>query len=209
MTKDNENPENKTPEVPKPPIPTPPENKTPPAGEADLGFPKDTPLSEMTAEQVGAYWRNQSRVQEAERRKAETERDEERQKLADAQLTADEKAVKDAKQAAFAEGEEKGKGFYLRDAIEAKVAIAAGLGLDEIETALEFVDYNRFIVDGKISNDKIVSFASSISGTSDKDHKPGTPWSGANDAGFRQNGKTPPKTANQIRAERREAAKKN
>lgn len=41
----------------------------------DLGFPKDTPLAEMTTEQQVAYWKHQSRKHESESKRLKAERD--------------------------------------------------------------------------------------------------------------------------------------
>lgn len=43
--------------------------------EAELGFPKDTPIAEMTIEQQAAYWKHQSRKHEGNARQLKTEVD--------------------------------------------------------------------------------------------------------------------------------------
>jgi hypothetical protein len=78
MTMTTTPPEPPAPPAPTPPAPTPPVPTDQPVEATDeagrgLGFPKDTPTEKMTEPQRTSYWRNQSRVQEAERRKWEAQ----------------------------------------------------------------------------------------------------------------------------------------
>lgn len=109
------------PPAPTPPAPTPPAPANDPEEKVDeqgrgLGFPAETPVERMTSEQAAAYWRDQSRTQEAARRAWQTQFDgktpEEVKAALDAAATAQmseqEKAIKLAREEGIAQGQQAG-----------------------------------------------------------------------------------------------------
>lgn len=144
----------------------------PPKPPADPGFPANTPLEQMNAEQREAYWKHQSRRWEE---RAKPFKDLTPEKLAELQdkatkhdkleydLASDhEKALADARTAAEAAAAAE----YLPQVISARLEAAAarkGVDGEALAKALEFVDHEKFLNDqGAIDADKVQSFVDGI-----------------------------------------------
>lgn len=164
-----------------PPAPGAP---TPPA-EEDLGFPKDTPVDDMTPDQKAAYWKNQSKVQQriAEDEKKKTKAYEKfgtpeaLQSAADAveqarlaALGDNERAIEEAKRTEYARGIAQGSSAHLATAVTA-LLIAHTKGASEtfeaatsrVEAAIAFADLTKFVGEnGALDAAKVQTFATSI-----------------------------------------------
>ncbi|WP_157811178.1 hypothetical protein [Microbacterium lacus] len=173
----------------KPPVPSPPPGtQTPEEFLAEHGFPKDTAVDDMTPEQGRAYWRNMSKTNQKEAeafRKLGKTPDEIRTILADAEtarqaaLTADQKAIEDAKQTGFSEAREK----FARPAVHA-ILVARTKGAKEsdedaatrVSGLLDVLDVTKFVnAEGVLDASKVETFAQSIAS---KDSNDGTPGGG-------------------------------
>lgn len=154
----------------------------------DLGFPKDTPVADMTPEQEAAYWKNQSKVQQSAREAAERNAKayekfgsvEDLQSAADAAeqarldaLGETERALETARTEAHAKGVQEGAGKHLAAAITGML-IAHVKGAQEsfedaskrVSGAIEFADLNKFVGDdGALDAAKVQTFAQSIGST--------------------------------------------
>lgn len=136
---------------------------TPPAKE-DLGFPAETPVAEMTAEQQVAYWRHQARKHE-KRSKERSDYDEvkaELDQLKQAQMTESERAIEDARK----EGEQTAAQKYTAKIAKATLhgALATlGFQADEIEDKLSYVDLTKFVTDnGEVDSDTVQRYLDDI-----------------------------------------------
>ncbi|RBO73528.1 hypothetical protein [Microbacterium sp. H6] len=167
-----------------PPAPGAPVPAAPPAPE-DLGFPKDTPLEQMTPEQVAAYWKNQSKVQQriAEDEKKKTRAYEAFGSVEDLQNAANaaeqsrqaalseaDRTLEQAKAAARAEGIAEGGARHLAPAITGWL-VAHVKGAEEsledatarVAGAIEFADLTKFVGEnGDLDAAKVQTFAKSI-----------------------------------------------
>lgn len=144
---------------------------TPPAGDSSPeGFPADTPLAEMTAEQREAYWKHQARKHEnrvkslgdidALKAKAEAFDALEAEKL-----TPSEKAIQEAR----AEERERVLAEQAKAvadrlvAAEFKVAFAGRKKPEEVAELLEPLDLTKFLTsDGEVDADKVSKYAAGI-----------------------------------------------
>lgn len=141
--------------------------------ESDKGFPADTPLSEMTAEQREAYWKDKARKHENTVRaradydklaaKAEKWDQYERD-----QVPEQERAIEDAeargRQAAETEAAAKYAPLIVRATFEG--LLAGNHSQDEINEALEPLDLSRFLKDDlAVDTEKVKNFANRITGT--------------------------------------------
>lgn len=171
----------------------PADGTTPPApaagADGDLGFPKDTPIDQMTPVQQAAYWRNQSKTQQKE---AEAFRKlgltpEQIKKLQDdtetarlAALDETQRAIEEARNAGKAEAEATASVKFLRPAIEGQImglTRAPGESIEDatarVRGALEFADLTKFVGDnGDLDADKIQTFAKSIGPTDSNGAQP-------------------------------------
>lgn len=159
-----------TPPAPTPPAPTPPAPKPP----EDPGFPKDTPVAEMSDKQQAAYYKHQSRKHEeraTEYRSAadgktaaeiKAERDE-LAKLRTEKLTDSEKAVEAAKE----EGRQQAaKEFAPKMAKLAFETALAHVDEDRRKVIVENIDLSRVITDtGDIDADKVTTIANTLAPT--------------------------------------------
>lgn len=173
-----------------PPAPGAPK---PPADE-DLGFPKETPVDQMTPEQASAYWKHQSKVQQKAREDAEKAANaykqfgtvEDLQNAANAAEQARQAALSEAdrtleqqKTAAKAEGFAEGTGKVLGSAVKGwLIALTKGASetiedaTSRVEGAIEFADLTKFIGDnGELDAAKVQTFAKSL-GSTDSDGNP-------------------------------------
>lgn len=155
------------PPKPDPPKPEPP--KSDPPKPDDLGFPKDTPLSEMTDKQAAAYWKHQSRKHETtwkgivgDRKVEDVKGDlDEYAKIQQAKLTPSEKAIAEAEQrgrdAASSESLTKAAGAILRAQLK-----GAGKSDEDIKSLMAPVNLAAFIENGDVDTDRLSKFAQQI-----------------------------------------------
>lgn len=157
----------------------------------NLGFPKDTPIDQMTPEQQAAYWKNQSKTQQKAREDAEREAGaykkfgsvDELQSAADAAeqarlaaLDDNQKALEAARAEGKAEGAKEHGGKHLAAAVKGMlIAHTKGAhesfedALKRVSGAIEFADLTKFIGDdGDLDAAKVQTFAKSI-GSTDSD----------------------------------------
>lgn len=149
--------------APTPPPPAPNGNATDEQGN-DLGFPASTPVAEMTDKQQAAYWRNQSKVQQAKVPKDADQLAEDARKWREhqqAQQTPAEQAV----EAARAEG----RAAALREANEnaASAILRASLtsrGKDDAAVTALMKGFNPagFTTDTGVDQAAIAAFVDSI-----------------------------------------------
>lgn len=153
-----------------------------------FGFPKDTPLDDMSVEQKAAYWRDKSKgfQKDAENAQRDLQKwsalgefdtvsrtvsdvEAERQRnLSDAERA--QEAARQAQAAALSSAEATARQKYLPTAIEAQIVaqtIKPGEKLEDatkrVQSAMQFVDVNRFVTtDGEIDAGLIQTFAQSI-----------------------------------------------
>lgn len=148
-----------------PPAPTdPPAPPAPPA--EDLGFPLNTPVAEMTEGQQAAYWRNESKKQQriAESRKDYDAIKQERDTLVATHTSEEEKAIADAKAAGLAEGTAKN----LKTAVRGHLRALTLRPVEEIDSALEFIDVSKFAgADGDLDDAKLEAFAKTLGASAD------------------------------------------
>lgn len=154
----------------------------------DLGFPKDTPVDQMTPEQESAYWKNQSKVQQRAREDAEKKAKsyekfgtvDDLQAAADAAEAArvnalddNARAIEAAKAAGRAEGAAENSSKHLGTAVKG-LLIALTKGAEEsfedatsrVDGAIEFADLTKFVGDnGELDAAKVQTFAKSIGST--------------------------------------------
>lgn len=135
------------------------------ADESTDGFPANTPLKDMTAEQQAAYWKHKARKHEA-RASAAADYDDikaERDRLKQATMTDDQKTIEQARNEAAdaARVEERSKLLgqvvkaELRGALTAKKIEAA-----RINAALGPIDTRYFLTDsGEVDTDKVAEYA--------------------------------------------------
>jgi hypothetical protein len=139
------------------------------------GYPENTPVAEMTAEQQAAYWKAQSRKHEQRasqrsdydeiRAKADRYDELEREKLSE---------VERAKEEGRTEGRKQATREAALKLVDAKIEAAAAGRVDgeQLDGALEFLDRTRFLDDNdEVDTDKVLAFVSSIApatGSSDK-----------------------------------------
>lgn len=137
----------------------------------EFNYPKDTQLSEMTAEQQVEYWRHKARKHEAlwqeaghhpnlkaELDRAQTELD----KLKAERMTEAEKAVEEARKEGRAEAASelgpKMAGIALRTALASR-----GIEAEEIDSKLSYVDFAKFLNDnGEVDYDKVQGYLGDI-----------------------------------------------
>lgn len=145
-----------------PPVVTPP--ATPPAATPpDLGFPADTPLTEMTEAQQIAYWKHHSRKHEA----TATARADYEQKAADSlelaelkkkNLTADQQALLAARE----EGKTEGATVFLREAVVSRLLVLTGKTDEELAGALDLIDVSKLVKDNTLDLEKVTALATAI-----------------------------------------------
>lgn len=157
------------PETTPPAPPTgPPAPPAPPAA-GDPGYPANTPVAEMTAEQQVAYWKSQSRKHEgraSERADYEAIKAE-RDQLKQQHMSAEEKALEEARTQAKAEG----RAEALRDSTKGTVTALLdgalrirGWSDDQVADALKYVNTDAFVTDGAPATKAILAYAETIAG---------------------------------------------
>lgn len=171
----------------------------------DLGFPKDTSVTDMTAEQQAAYWKHHARKHEAtakarekfDQYKADSEALAlERQK----NQTDQERAVEEARR----QGEANGSTRYLKDAVAGHLRGVTHKSAEDIKTALEFVDVKAFTsTDGALDLSKIDTFAKQLGVTPEQQQKKGPSLF---ETAARGNGNGAPRTGTSL-ADKRKATR--
>lgn len=150
---------------PKPdPKPDPPKDTDPKPKPDDKGFPADTPVAEMTAEQQAAYWRHHARKHE-QRAKDREDYDRIKSELDEikaAGMSEQEKAVDEAKKAAKAEALREVGGRMVDAHIKASVT-AGRLTQDQADVILDGLDRTRFLTtEGDVDTDKVTALLDKI-----------------------------------------------
>jgi hypothetical protein len=130
----------------------------------DHGYPQNTPLEQMTAEQREAYWKHQARKHEStvkarqdyDQLKADSE---ELARVRAANATDEEKAREEARR----EGENIGAARYLKQAVMGSFQGLTGKTKDEIDTIFAHVDPSTFTDDkGDIDTDALEKYAATF-----------------------------------------------
>jgi hypothetical protein len=148
---------------------------TPPEG-SDTGFPAGTPLAEMTTEQQLAYYKHQNRQADAKLAKFKgvtpkqfTEMQTRIHELENAQLSADEKALKDAVDQAKADATAQVQALYLPRLQLSEIRSVAASILDEeqLDGWLEGLNPAKFVgEDGEVDKDKVMTSLTAMFGRS-------------------------------------------
>lgn len=164
---ENDPPKQDDPPKEDPPKEDPPKEDTP----EDLGFPKETPVTEMSEKEQAAYWRHHAKQHESRAkglskltggRTAEQIRadNEELERLRTGQLSAQEKAVKEAEGKARAEEREKAGQRIAKATFEGALGHLEKKDRDEILSGLDFKKY--IDEDGEVDTDKVRAYAAKI-----------------------------------------------
>lgn len=131
----------------------------------DLGFPANTPWRDMTAEEQSAYWRHQSQGWE-QRAKSRDDYDAvkaDRDRLAAANLTDEQRAAQEAIEEARRDGENTGAERYLSAAVRAHFQRLTGLDDEKTTTAFRHVRPESFTdQQGEIDTTALQEFASTF-----------------------------------------------
>lgn len=139
----------------------PPSMFTDPDTGETYAFPSNTKVSDMTAEQKAEYWKHNSRRWET-RAKAASDYEAvkaERDRLKQVGMTADEKAIEDARKGAREEALRESAVSMAEELLRARLS-ARGKKDDEIDAALRYVNLAKFVDDqtGKVNRDEITKF---------------------------------------------------
>lgn len=138
--------------------------------QSDKGYPVDTPLEQMTAEQQANYWKAQSRKHEQRAKTFGNLTAEDLATLRDkatkhdaleAELMSDrDKAIAEARETA----EREAKSGLLPKLVNAefRAAAAGKVAADKLAAALEFTDTAKFVKDGEVDAEKVAKFIESI-----------------------------------------------
>lgn len=145
------------------PVPTPPPAPSPsdPPASADKGFPEDTPVAQMSAEQAANYWKFQARKHES-RANARADYDELKaraDRLAEIEAenaTEHEKAVAAARAEGAAEAlrqaNERAASSILRAALEGR-----GRNAEQVEQMIAATNVTAFVRDGDVDTQRIAA----------------------------------------------------
>ncbi|MGW8565664.1 hypothetical protein [Isoptericola sp. NPDC055881] len=141
--------------------------KDPDTGET-YAFPEKTPVKDMTAEQQAEYWRHKARKHEGRAGKyadydaIKKERDDLKAKT----LTAEEKAIEDAKTEAAAAAKTAAHAEVLPRLVTAefKVAAAGRIPSDKLATILAPLDLTKFLTadGGEVDTDKVQQYVDGL-----------------------------------------------
>jgi len=161
-----------TPPVPTPPVPTPPpaQASTPPAGvpqNGPDGFPLNTPLTEMNAEQQACYWRDKARKHE-DRVKQMADYDQLKatkdsyDALVAASQTDQERAVAEARRQGHAEATTQAGGRLVEAYVHA--AAAGRLDQERVNALLGGMDRSKFLdaATGEVDTDRVTAFVHAL-----------------------------------------------
>lgn len=137
------------------------------AASDSAGFPKDTPLTEMTVEQREAYWKHQARKHE-DRVKGQADYDAikaERDALKAAGLTDTEKAIEAAKTAARDEAKAEARAAILPQLVTAKFEALVGgrIPAERLASILAPLDHTKFLTaSGEVDTDKVQQYVDGL-----------------------------------------------
>lgn len=130
------------------------------------GYPANTPLAQMTAEEQVAYWKHQARKHE-DRVKSMADYDQlrqtadEYQRLVEASQTEHERAVAEARRQGHAEALAAAGGQLVEQWVRA--AAAGRLPTESVNALLEGLDRTRFLSrDGGVDTDRVYAFVNSL-----------------------------------------------
>lgn len=151
---------------------TPPQQQTSQPG--DHGFPANTPLADMNAEQQAAYWKHQARkhestVKDLGKRYGDYDSLRERAGQYDALLrttqTDQERAVADARKTAAEEARAAAQAEFGGQLVAARLqtALAGRRSAEEIDALIEGVDPARFLKDGgQVDTEKVATWVDRV-----------------------------------------------
>lgn len=133
----------------------------------DNGFPENTPVADMTAEQQVAYWKHQARKHEqrAESRKDYDAIKAERDRIKAASQTEAERAIEQAKADAAAAATAAARAAFAPKLVAAKLeaALAGRMPADKIAGQVQFLDHTKFLTDaGEVDTDKVMQYAAGL-----------------------------------------------
>lgn len=158
---------------PDPPKPDPPKPDPDDDDPDHLGFPKDTPLSEMTVGQREAYWKHKARKHERTVKERDDYDDLKRKaaefdKLEKASRTENEQKVEDAKEQARIDVLKKTIPALVR--AEMRAAAAGRIEDDKLDAVIEPLDMSKFLNDkgDEVDTDKVKKFIDGIAPTDGK-----------------------------------------
>lgn len=130
--------------------------------ERGLGFPENTPVAEMSADEKAAYWREQSKKQERIARDVQSELKSVKDALEaqrQAQLSEDERKIEDAKNAARAEGESEATARFLSQIVTHELR-HRGLSAETATATVEVLDLSKLTnEDGSLNTDRLDALA--------------------------------------------------
>lgn len=145
-------------------------------GGTDKGFPDNTPVADMTAEQQAAYWKFHARKHE-ERANARADYDavkakaDELDELKKSQMSDQDKAVQEAKDQARAETLAEVGGRMVDTHINAAVT-ANRITQDQADVVLGSLDRSKFLTDdGDVDADKVEALLTTLAPSSNGDEK--------------------------------------
>lgn len=131
------------------------------------GFPKDTPVAEMTDAQQAAYWKHQSRKHE-DRVKGQADYDTvkaERDALKAAGLTENEKAIEAAKATARDEAKAEARAAIMPQLVTAKFEALVGgrIPSERLTAILAPLDHTKFLTaSGEVDTDKVQQYVNGL-----------------------------------------------
>ena len=180
----------------------------------DLGFPADTPVTEMTEKEQAAYWKDKARKHEKRARPKDfdqiTEDAEKWRAQQQQNLTPDQQAVNTARDAGRREGAE----TLLHDAVRASLkAQRPHMTIEQLDEFLEDVALANFLgSDGRLDTDRVERLAGklAVDPKQDGDTPPAAPANGGQVLGqvLSQTGQPPVGNAGSVQEHReREASR--
>lgn len=177
----------------------------------DLGFPADTALKDMTEAQQTAYWKNAARKHEAAFRskfgqdmtpEKVTQLRDDIEKNRQANLSAQEKAIEEAKKAGRSEALAESNERLIDTLIDARLK-AAGNKKSKDFPLLDTIDRSKFITnEGDIDTDKVASVLDAVIPVDGSSGNTSGAWPFTGQ-GNRNNVKTSARDAGKAEAERR------
>jgi hypothetical protein len=130
---------------------------------AEHGYPLETPVADMPAEQQAAYWRHEAKKQQKKTDGVDIAKLQadaaELAALKAASATDQDKALEEARR----EGEVIGAEKYLKGAVKGSFRALTGMSKEDVETAFAHVDASSFTgADGAIDDEKLEQFAATF-----------------------------------------------
>jgi hypothetical protein len=138
--------------------------------DGDLGFPKETPIAQMTAEQQAAYWKHQARKHESrvnaigdvEKLRADSA---ELERIRREGMSDNDKALADARAEAdaAARADERAKGTTKIFAATFRAAIAGRIEAEKVSGLIEPLNPQHFLTsEGEVDTDKVQQYVDGI-----------------------------------------------